>query len=196
MNTPDPASTREFVEFWALRYYDPHENLYAANINCPHHTEGTLTELFRWKIGAWLFARNFERTVQRHFLDRIDKARALHPDISAEDFLHDRFPDGGAIYRIFWLHCWHPKRFPIYDQHVHRAMTFICDGKMEELSGYGDEEKIQKYLDCYIPFFESFRNLDLAFDLERDGISSRKADRALMAFGQAIRIPARKVSKL
>jgi hypothetical protein len=35
VNTPDPASPREFVEFWAQRYADPNERLYTANINCP-----------------------------------------------------------------------------------------------------------------------------------------------------------------
>jgi hypothetical protein len=193
MNTPDPASPREFIEFWALRYSDPNERLYTANINCPHHTAETLTQLFRWKIGAWLFARTLEHTVKPHLLSRIEEARALPPDISAADFLQV-FRDGGAIYRIFWLHCWHPRRFPIFDQHVHRAMTFICNGNMEELSEYGDEEKIHKFIEAYIPFFASVSDVGIPFDLKSDGVPGRKVDRALMAFGQAISIPASNVA--
>jgi hypothetical protein len=187
MNTPDPASPREFVEFWAQRYYDSHEDLYTTNINRPP-TEETLTALFKWKIGAWLFARALERTVKPRFLSRIEEARALPHDAGA--FLKT-FADGGAIYRIFWLHCWHPRRFPIYDQHVHRAMVFIQDGRVEELGEYSDEAKIAKYLEWYIPFFEQFRDADISFNLEADGVPGRKVDRALMAFGQAFAVPTR-----
>jgi hypothetical protein len=190
MNTPDPASPREFVEFWALRYFDSHENLYTGNINCPHHTAETLTALFKWKIGARFFTRTLERTVTPNFLSRIEEARALSPEISAEDFLNI-FQGGGPIHRIFWLHCWHPQRFPIYDQHVHRAMVFIQHGRVEELGEYSDEAKVAKYRECYIRFFETFRDVGIPFDLESDGVPSRKVDRALMAFGQAIAIPKR-----
>jgi hypothetical protein len=188
MNTPDPASPREFVEFWARRYSDPNERLYTEYINCPHQTAETLTTLFKWKIGARFFTRTLERMVKPHFLSRIEEARALPLDISASDFLNT-FRDGGPIYRIFWLHSWHPRRFPIYDQHVHRAMVFIQHGRVEELSGHSDEGKITKYLECYIPFFETFRDANIPFDLELDGVPGRKVDRALMAFGQAIMIP-------
>ena len=34
---------------------------------------------------------------------------------------------GGAIWRIFWLHVQHTQHFPIYDQHVHRAMAFLVE---------------------------------------------------------------------
>jgi hypothetical protein len=190
MNTPDPASPLEFTEFWALRYADPNERLYTANINCPHHTTETLSALFKWKIGAWLFPRTLDRTLRPHFLSRIEEARALPPYISAPDFLHI-FRDGGPIYRIFWLHCWHPRRFPIYDQHVHRAMVFIQHGRVEELGEYSDEAKVAKYRECYIRFFETFRDVGIPFDLESDGVPSRKVDRALMAFGQAVAIPKR-----
>src|ERR1039458_574029 len=191
MNTPDPASPREFVEFWAQRYYGSHEDLYTTNINRPP-TDETLTALFKGKIGAWLFARTLERTVKPKFLERIEEARALPPDAGA--FLK-AFADGGAIYRIFWLHCWHPRRFPIYDQHVHRAMVFIQHGRVEELGEYSDEAKVAKYRECYIRFFETFRDVGIPFDLESDGVPSWKVDRALLEFGKAIQIPASKVPK-
>lgn len=187
MNTPDPAAPREFIEFWALRYAPSQDALYTANINCRHHTATTLAELFRWKIGAWLFSNSLKRTVKPHFLARIQQARELPPDISAADFL-DVFQDGGAIYRIFWLHCWHPQRFPIYDQHVHRAMSFIQHGRVEELNECGDEAKIAKYIDTYIPFFKTFPLTGLAFDVNADGVRSRIVDRALFTFGKAIKL--------
>jgi hypothetical protein len=95
----------------------------------------------------------------------------LSPDESASDLLV-RFSEGGAIFRIFWLHCWRPELFPIYDQHVHRAMRFIEAGVREEIPG-NDAQKIRSYLDNYLPFHAGF-----------DGIAWRQVDKALWAFGK------------
>src|ERR1039458_6198378 len=138
MNTPDPASPREFVEFWAQRYYGSHEDLYTTNINRPP-TDETLTALFKGKIGAWLFARTLERTVKPKFLERIEEARALPPDAGA--FLK-AFADGGALFPIFWLFCWPPPGAPISDQLVPRAMVFIRDRLVEKLCLFRFEPNI------------------------------------------------------
>jgi len=181
--TRRPVPLREFIEFWAAGYDEPEsiETLYTGNINGPH-TEATLSDLFRWKIGAWLFKKHLTRTVMPHFISQMEKVKQLPPDISARDFLQE-FPNGGAIYRIFWLHCWHPDRYPIYDQHVHRAMNFIRQGRLDELSEYTDQQKIESYLGYYVPFFEQFGLVDLPFDPIKDGVPGRKADRALLMFG-------------
>jgi hypothetical protein len=179
-----PASRREFIEFWAARYFDPNERLYTTNINRPRTAE-TLSELFKWKIGHRLFATMLKRTVEPHFLSRIADVRKLPPDVSAEDFLR-KFPNGGVIHRIFWLHCWYPNRYPIYDQHAHRAAVFIRDGRMDELDDYGDAKKIDQYLHFYVSFFEQLRGVDVPFELELDGVPGRKVDRALWTFGKSL----------
>ena len=174
-----PVSIPEFVKFWAAGYEDPHEELYTKNIDAPR-THESLRELFKWKIGDWLFARALTRTLEPHFLSQIEKAKRLPPD--ALVFL-DAFPNGGAIYRIFWLHCWHPDRFPIYDQHVHRAMVFIREGRLEELGDHTDDQKIESYLQEYLPFYRTFeRGLG--------GARGRDADRALLTFGSFLRTQA------
>jgi hypothetical protein len=93
----------------------------------------------------------------------------------AECFL-DHFKQGGAVYRIFWLHCW-DTRCPIYDQHVHRAMTFIRANKqVAETSRFTEAARIQCYLNEYLPFVEGFR-----------GIDSRAVDKALWRFGKSLK---------
>lgn len=188
MNTPDPSKPREFVDFWSRRYFDRNEALYTEYINCSQHTVDTLTALFRWKIGAFRFKSLLERSVKSRFLSNLEKAKTLPKDISAAQFL-STFPEGGAIHRIFWLHCWHPTRFPIYDQHVHRAMVFIETGQIEELESSSDETKIEKYLGSYLRFYEGFADVGSEFDLKRDGLPGRIIDRALVTFGSCIRIP-------
>jgi hypothetical protein len=118
-----PDSVSAFVEFWAERYHYPGEQLYTRNIDGPHTPKG-LRDLFKWKIGTRFFAAKLKRqSVEQNFISRLDEAqRLLRSLVSrelrgvAEGFL-EHFNDGGAIWRIFWLHCW-DTRFPIYDQHV------------------------------------------------------------------------------
>ena len=96
-------------------------------------------------------------------------------DTSAETFLA-QFATGGVIWRIFWLHCWQPDRFPIYDQHVHRAMMLIEDREPDDLAAKDDKRKIRLYLDRYLPFHRRFAGSD-----------QRSVDRALWAFGKFIK---------
>jgi hypothetical protein len=174
-----PESVLEFVEFWSELYDYGNDEPYQRNINGPHTPEGLL-ELFRWKIGDRFFEAK-KHILKRCFISRRKDAQRLVRDLPrtglrefAERFLVDHFKGGGAIWRIFWLHCW-DNRFPIYDQHVHRAMTYIEDKKPEELSGFLDKKKIRLYLDRYLPFFEHFK-----------GIDSRMVDRALWQFGKSL----------
>jgi hypothetical protein len=175
-----PNSLRHFVEFWAERYHYPQEFLYTQNINGPH-TVARLGDLFKWKIGNKLFASKLP-LLKRCFIDRRSQAKKLLREDAACDsrevaqgFL-DYFKDGGAIWRIFWLHCWNP-RFPIYDQHVHRAMTFIKDNKrMDELGKFNHAKKVQLYLDHYLPFIDEFHGMD-----------GRKVDQALWRFGKSLK---------
>lgn len=175
-----PTSLRQFVEFWAARYHWANDSLYTKNIHGPH-TRNSLAELFKWKIGNMLFANKLP-LVRRCFIDRRAEAAKLvkkfvgcEPREFARRFL-DQFKDGGAIWRIFWLHCWNP-RLPIYDQHVHRAMTFVIDnGAMEELPKLKATQQVQLYLDRFLPFFDEFHEMD-----------GREVDKALWRFGKSLK---------
>jgi hypothetical protein len=86
---------------------------------------------------------------------------------------------GGAIWRIFWLHLQHHLRFPIYDQHVHRAMAYLLnhpDSKREAPAH--NPAKIHAYLNEYRGFFARF-----------DGHDPRQVDRALWSFGRFLGTP-------
>ena len=64
---------------------------------------------------------------------------------------------GGAIWRIFWLHLQHPEQFPIYDQHVHRAMAFMLKWPEEKREiPVHNPTKVRNYLEVYRPFFARF----------------------------------------
>jgi hypothetical protein len=179
-STARPATFREFVEFWAAKYDVPYDPPYVESI-CGPHTEETFRKLWLWKVGReGMFEYKWETSLFPNFVSSLEKAAGLPPD--AKTFLA-KFPNGGRIYRIFWMHCWYPDRFPIYDQHVHRAMSYIQGGTLDKLEKHGDQDVIKLYLDRYMPFFEEFAKIDVPFDPKLDGIRSRKADRALSSFG-------------
>jgi hypothetical protein len=174
-----PDSLRHFVEFWAERYTYGDDAPYFTNINGPH-TKDTLLALFKWKIGSRFFEAKRPH-LEQNFIGRLEDARKLaqavarcEPREIAKRFLVE-FKDGGAIYRIFWLHCWVP-RLPIYDQHVHRAMTFIMDnGQTEKLADFDADPQIQRYLGRYLAFFDEFRDM-----------KHRDVDKALWQFGKSL----------
>ena len=166
------VSTADFVEFWSRLYNYPKERLYTNNIGQPLTPE-SVRDLFEWKNGTRLADRK-SRSIQTNFIDHICQVEKLAPDTSPADFLL-QFSEGGAIFRIFWLHCWQHERFPIYDQHVHRAMMHIEAGCIEEITN-SDQAKIDLYVEQYLPFWQRFADLD-----------PRKVDMALWSFGKFIK---------
>ena len=172
---PVKADKEAFVAFWSDRYPGGDDDFYDRNVG-QELTEERILGWFEWKNGTPLSARK-RNSVLTNFVARRCELAMILPDETPAQILQ-RFSDGGAIWRIFWLHCWQPARFPIYDQHVHRAMRFIQDGvrKKEDLQiPEKDPDKIQAYIDQYIPFHARF-----------DGLPHRKVDKALWAFGKFI----------
>jgi hypothetical protein len=168
----EPVSTdaKAFIKFWSTRYTGYDDRFYEANIG-QELTEARILEWFQWKNGTPLSGQK-KNSVLRNFVARRDELADLRDETPAELLAH--FREGGAIWRIFWLHCWQPKRFPIYDQHVHRAMRFIESGAREEIPGK-DQDKICAYIEQYMPFHARFVELP-----------HRAVDKALWAFGKFI----------
>jgi hypothetical protein len=162
-----------FVSFWLPFYRDPRERLYVENIAKPLNRE-KIEALFIWKNGGRL-SKLKALSIQRNYVSRLADALAISAEIPCGEAL-SRFPTGGAIWRIFWLHCCHPERFPIYDQHVHRAMVYMKENRIEELDDKSDKEKIELYLTQYLVFYNRF-----------EGIDSRSVDRAVWTFGKFIK---------
>ncbi|MBN2211176.1 MAG: hypothetical protein JW709_07245 [Sedimentisphaerales bacterium] len=173
---PRPAAIERnvFIDYWAGFYDDPREQLYEENIQ-GNLTATKVRELFKWKSGNW-FPAPSRQSMERNFIPRLAQAQALATEGSAEAFLKS-FPKGGAIWRIFFLHICRPDKYPIFDQHVYRAMIYIQKGDIEEIPN-GDKRKIAGYLNDYLPFFKTFGpNPD------------RRVDKALWMLGRFLKSP-------
>jgi hypothetical protein len=168
------ASPAAFTAFWSKFYSDAKysDAIYTEAIKRPLSPDG-IRQLFEWKNGGKL-SRLKERSVDKNYIRHLSDLDTLTPEFAPDAFLA-HFRTGGAIWRIFWLHCCRPDRFPIYDQHVHRAMTFIGRNP-EELDDKSDPEKVRLYLEQYLPFHGQFAGLD-----------QRDVDRALWAFGKFLK---------
>jgi hypothetical protein len=163
------VSAAEFVERWVPLYDYPLEDLYSDRIGRPLTSDSVLA-LFEWKNGGRL-SRRKQASVEVNYIARLKELESLPGETTAEAFLK-RFNHGGAIWRIYYLHLWAPDKYPIYDQHVHRAMEMIETGRSAEIPT-GDRAKIAAYLTRYIPFYRAF-----------DGLNPRRVDKALWACGK------------
>ena len=168
---PINAAPEAFIEFWAARYTGYDDDFYEANVG-QELTEARILEWFEWKNGTPLSGPK-KNSVMRNFVARRNELALLTQEETVSKLLA-RFSEGGVIWRIFWLHCWQPARFPIYDQHVHRAMQFIQAGVREEIP-VNDRDKIRSYIEQYMPFHARF-----------DGLPQRAVDKALWAFGKFV----------
>jgi hypothetical protein len=170
--TARTACEADFVAFWERQYDYPLEPLYTDNIGQPL-TADRVHQLFEWKNGFPLSARK-RCSIEKNYIARIQELNALPQNTDAAAFLA-RFALGGAIWRIFWLHCWQPSCFPIYDQHVHRAMVFIEKQRLEEIPT-ADADKVQEYIHRYLPFYQRFQNLN-----------RRSVDKSLWFYGKFVK---------
>jgi hypothetical protein len=167
----------DFINFWSEQWTEKDKQkdrqFYEPHIGQPLSSEGLLN-LFEWKNQTPLSEKKRARVLA--FINQLDDLRQLPKNTDAAAFLK-RFSHGGAIWRIFLLHCWSQSvgdtKYPIYDQHVHRAMAVVRESKLEEIVGWNDDQKIDAYLNRYIPFFGKF-NTD----------KPQKLDQALMIFGR------------
>lgn len=166
-----PGTATAFVAQWSQWYSYPREELYTSNIG-QSPVPKRIHELFEWKNGGKL-SRSKLSSIDRYYASRCAELRKLPSTTTAEEFLGEF--GGGPIWRIFLLHCWGPTRFPIYDQHVHRAMEFIQTGTVREIS-QSPAIVLRDYIDKYLLFWQQF-----------SGTSDRKVDKALWAFGKLLK---------
>lgn len=155
-----------FITRWSSKYKYHLESKYDDNINKPL-TELSIMELFEWKNGSALSTLKKKSVLENYPPNFVgDKEqRYLNPNKS-----------GGAIWNIFYLHCLDPIKYPIFGQHALRAMKYIQTKEIIDTRSINNATKYQIYKNEYMPFINSFVNMD-----------HRTIDRALFMFGKFLK---------
>ncbi len=160
----------QFIKFWSKQYEYEIEYLYDDNIG-KKLTAKRIFDLFIWKNGGKLSEKKHE-SVRKNYINSNDKL----PKVLDHNFLRAYLnKPGGAIWRIFWLHCQRPSEYPIYDQHVHRAMATMKGWDKIEIPP-SNKDKVEQYIRHYLSFWNHFSKYD-----------QRKVDRALWAYGEFLK---------
>ncbi|PIQ23443.1 hypothetical protein COW36_09360 [bacterium (Candidatus Blackallbacteria) CG17_big_fil_post_rev_8_21_14_2_50_48_46] len=172
LNLPLPPKHKtscEFITYWSSKYIYSDEWKYDQNISLTKpFTKESREQLFQWKNGTG------DRIAQ-HKMNGILLNYPLHFCGDIKRRYLNASQSGGAIWNIFYAHCLEPENWPIFDQHVYRAMQFLKKGSILELS-QKNKDKYEVYLNEYINFFKSF-----------SGHPQREIDKALMCFGKYLK---------
>ena len=159
-------NTTSFINHWSERYEYSSEPKYTRNIGKPL-TETSRRELFEWKNGSAISSAKL-RSIEINY------------PLTFTGDIHTRYLSskngGGAIWNIFYAHCLAPEKYPMFDQHVFRAMRYLKNSKIEEIPS-NDNSKISIYLEEYIDFHTALGKWE-----------ERKADKALFTFGRFLKI--------
>jgi len=174
----------EFIKFWSQFYNDrkyPDGKLYDPYIS----DEGFfgknefLRNLWKWKMQVHFNKKSNQKALklmeeQRETIRNFRKSKIGFKDLY--DFSGKIFKNG-IIYRIFLIHICKPEEYPIFDQYVFKAFSFIVKKEIVK-----DPKDIKEYL----------RYRDFVFSVHKNcGISLREIDKGLMAFGQFLTNPAK-----
>ena len=174
------ASSGEFVAVWSAEYRYPNQRLYDENVG-KNLTDERVLNLFAWKNGRGkAIAPKKRLSIEKNYLPELKRLPILSHIEDGETYLESL--QGGAIWGIFWLHLINPKLFPIFDQNTYRSMAAIIGLAPAEIPKYR-RKVVDAYFTQYIPFLQRFNGLD-----------DRTVDKALFAYGQALRRRSKKNS--
>ena len=173
------ATPADFVEFWAKWYNDKYEPTYRQFID-QTLTPESVRVLFAWK--AMSITRKAIEEGENPFVESLigdlDHFRSLQLNTpeDADKFLTNELNGKGMIWKIFTLHILNPDKYPIFDQHVYRAIVYLKTGVIKEIPK-SNEEKQLKYISEYLHFYNE----------EHARYKDRKLDKALFSFGQFLK---------
>ena len=122
--------------------------------------------LYEWKNGGKISAAKTESIKKNYPAELLKNAE--------ERYLSPKC-DGGPIWNTFYLQVLELGKWPIFDQHTHRAMRYIKSGSIEELPS-AKSKVLDVYREEYLPFFDEFPFED-----------NRRVDKALFSFGRFLK---------
>lgn len=164
-----------FINFWSQLYSYSNEAIYKKNISKKVFDTESIQELFIWKNGMRLSDLK-QKSLNDKIISKLEVINYLKSKDEFElDLFNYQFKILSAVWKIFLLHIIQPKKFPIYDQHIHRTFLFIHKKEFSNLSNTSIKNKQKEafYFNEYLPFID-----------ENEIKNLKKLDEAFFAFGQ------------
>lgn len=169
------VSLGEFIIFWSKQYHYP-KDVYDKIIAKKQFDKKDIEEIYKWKNGSEL-SKSKQNSLKNKITKKIVVVNKLkqQANFSIEEF-KKHFSDVSFVWKIFLLHIINPKKFPIYDQHIHRAYNFIHGLNWKDINhAINEKKKSEFYFDVYLKFIHKNKINDI-----------QKLDESFFAFGQFI----------
>ena len=164
----------KFIDFWAQMYKFEDDVPYDECINKKTFTKDDIQKLYEWKNGMILSEKK-QKSLNEKIISKLSVINELKQNFDKEKFRKE-FKNVSLVWKIFLLHIIEPQKFPIYDQHIHRAYQFICEKDWQGISPQmKDKDKEDFYFDVYQPFIET--------QVKTYGLKIREIDRGIFIFG-------------
>jgi hypothetical protein len=168
----------KFIEYWAQMYNVDADKPYDESINKKTFTDKDIQKLYEWKNGMPLSEKK-QKSLNEKIISKLSVINELKQNFDKEIFRKE-FKNISLVWKIFLLHIIEPQKFPIYDQHIHRAYQFICKKDWQSVSAQMNEKaKCEFYFQTYLPFVKS--------ETKKHGLEIRNLDRGLFIFGKNLK---------
>lgn len=172
---------QEFIKFWSQFYSDNQnfdEKFYYPYIS----NEGLLKDDFLKNLWRWKMQVHYNNSSNQRALKLMEENKEIirnfsksNPDFDDLYNFSRKIFRSGIVYSIFLFHICKPEEYPIFDQHVFRAFTFIT--KKEIIKDTTDIKDYWKYRDFVFSIHRRYK------------VNLRDIDKGLMAFGQFLDSP-------
>lgn len=180
LNKTEANDLHTFISFWSKLYsYRPGlEHLYKDAIDNKQYDEKDIQAFFTWKNGMKLSSGK-QTSLNRKIKSKLSIINKLK---ASKDFevtvFSENFKNLTVVWKIFLLHIINPKKYPIYDQHIHRTYNFIhgLPYNHREIEPLTEKEKERFYFDEYLAFIDTI-----------NGIGLKTIDEAFFVFGQFLK---------
>lgn len=172
-----------FFESWAQCFPESisSDSKYLNNIGKKRQNKKSIQSLFEWKNGS-ILSKDKQLSLSSKILPKVSLINKLKIEFNFELF-QENFCNVSMIWRFFLLHIIDPKSYPIWDQHVYRAIYFINNKEIINAKNH-NQKKEKYYFDVYIPYFNKYK---------AKGVDPRVIDMALWSFGKFLGSPFGKV---
>ena len=175
INTKPVSDSNTFVTFWKQFYDESYERKkYDQVVNKRSWEVSDIHQLFEWKNNMGEKLGRTKEIFVKKVVDNLSTANSLRVSYNHNTFI-DTFGKLGPIWGITFLHAIQPMQFPIYDQHAHRAFSYISNSADDIIPRRNRVYTV--YFNEYVPFFNKFLH-------STNNFHPKDVDCALWAFGK------------